>query len=58
MDGFDLLLLIVVAYVALMSLVRLMLARRDRLIQDLQRQVEAQMRGRTSAPDSPGNKAA
>jgi heme exporter protein D len=59
MDGFDLVLLIVVAYVAITSLVRLMLARRDRLIQDLHKQVEAQARGRKAGrEDTHGNRAA
>ena len=46
MDGWDLVLLIVVSYVAVMALVRLMLARRDRLVSDLRGQLDEQLRRR------------
>jgi hypothetical protein len=58
MDGLDLVLLIVVSYVAVTSLVRLMLARRDRLIQDLHKQLESQVGGRKTEPEPQGNRAA
>ncbi|MCC7474596.1 MAG: hypothetical protein IT425_04320 [Pirellulales bacterium] len=45
MSRTDLVLLAFVAYFAVMSLVRLMRARRDALVSDVQRQVEAR-RGR------------
>lgn len=40
MDVWDIVLLVVVTYIALTSLVRLMLGRRDALLKDLQRQLE------------------
>jgi hypothetical protein len=59
MDAWDLVLLIVVSYVAVMSLVRLMLARRDRLLKDLQKQLDQQLRQRQQGGrDSRGNRAA
>ena len=58
MDGWDLVLLITVSYVAVTSLVRLMLARRDRLLEDLQKQLDAQLRNRPPAGDTQSNRAA
>ena len=58
MDGWDLLLLVVVAFVAVMALVRLMLVRRDQLIKDLQKQLDAQVRARKAAVEKPENRAA
>jgi hypothetical protein len=46
MDGWDIVVLIVVSYVAVMALVRLMLARRDRLLKDLHRQLDEQLQQR------------
>ncbi len=48
MDGFDLMLLIVVSYLAVTALVRMMLARRDRLIKRWHQQLEGQLRERSS----------
>jgi hypothetical protein len=59
MDAWDLVLWIVVSYVAVMSLVRLMLTRRDRLLKDLQKQLDQQLRqGQQGGRDSRGNRAA
>ncbi len=44
MDGFDVALLAVVGYVAVMALVRLMTKRRDQMIDELQEQVKDEQR--------------
>ena len=49
MSRADIILLAVAAYVAVMALVRLMKARRDVLVADVQRQVEARRRRRPLA---------
>ena len=46
MDGWDLALLLVVSYLAVMALVRLMLFRRDRLIKDMSARLDDQLRRR------------
>jgi hypothetical protein len=46
MSRSDMILLGVAAYVAVMSLVRLMKARRDALVADVQRQVDARRTGK------------
>ena len=54
LSRWDLALLAVAAYVAVMSLVRLMRARRDQLVADVQRQVQArkkQARAAAAAED-------
>ncbi len=42
MDGWDLVILVAAAYLAVTALVRLMLRRRGQVIEDLQRQVREQ----------------
>ena len=49
MDAWDLVLLIVVSYLAVMALVKLMLARRDQVVKDLRMQLDEQMRQRKLA---------
>lgn len=46
MDGWDVALLVVVSYIAVMALVRLMVGRRDRLIKDMSAQLNDQLRRR------------
>ncbi len=46
MDAWDVVLLVVMSYVAVMALVRLMLARRERLIKDLRKQLDEQVRNK------------
>lgn len=58
MDGLDLVLLIVVSYLAVTSLVRLMLQRRDRLIEDMHKQVDEHLKARPPAAKDPHSRAA
>ena len=57
MSRADLILLAVAAYVAVMSLVRLMKARRDKLVAEVQQQVDAR-RGKKRTPSTDNRKAA
>jgi len=55
MDGMtrtDIILLVIAAYVAVMTLVRLMRRRRDELVADVQRQVHAHRKRARQAADS------
>jgi hypothetical protein len=47
----DVVLLLVVTYVAVMTLVRLMKSRRDQVVADVQRQVEAHRRDKKRQPN-------
>jgi hypothetical protein len=58
MSRSDFVLLAVAAYVAVMSLVRLMKSRRDTLVADVQRQVEAHRRKRPAPPKAEQREAA
>jgi hypothetical protein len=51
MSRSDLIILSVAAYVAVMTLVRLMKARRDALVADVQKQVEAHRRKKPAVPN-------
>lgn len=51
MSRSDLIILTVAAYVAVMTLVRMMKARRDALVADVQKQVDARRRKKASAPE-------
>jgi hypothetical protein len=48
----DFLLLVAAAYVAVMTLVRLMRQRRDVLVADVQKQVQAQRRAKRRQPET------
>jgi hypothetical protein len=55
----DIILLAIAAYVAVMTLVRLMQRRRDELVADVQQQVDARRkRGKQSAADDQQNRGA
>jgi hypothetical protein len=57
MSRTDIILLAVAAYVAVMTLVRLMKSRRDALVADVQRQVDARRkRGRTAGDGAGKNR--
>jgi hypothetical protein len=47
----DFILLVIAAYVALMTLVRLMKRRHDQVVADVQRQVDARRRDKKRQPD-------
>jgi hypothetical protein len=53
MDGWDVALLAVAGYVAVSALVRLMLARRDRLLAEFRAQMAEEKRRRKQAPKKP-----
>lgn len=57
MSRADIILLAIAAYVAVMSLVRLMKARRDQLVAEVQQQVDAR-RQKKRAPSTDNRKAA
>jgi len=54
----DIILLAIAAYVAVMTLVRLMRERRDVLVADVQKQVQAQRRARRRQQEEPDRDAA
>lgn len=54
----DIFLLAIAAYVAVMTLVRLMRERRDVLVADVQKQVQAQRRARQRQQEEPDRDAA
>lgn len=57
MDGWDVAIWVVAAYVATLSLVRLMTARRKNLLDDLRNGATAAKAGRTSGQEAPGEAA-
>jgi heme exporter protein D len=52
MDGWDVALLVAAGYLAVSALVRLMLRRRDQVLDDFRRQVEQQRHQDAEAPES------
>jgi hypothetical protein len=52
MSRADIALLVIAAYIAVMTLVRLMKARRDVLVADVQRQVDARHKKRPTKPEN------
>jgi heme exporter protein D len=55
MDTWDIVLLVVAGYLAVMALVRLMLRRRDQLLDEYRRQAEAEQQ-RAPAAQPPGRR--
>ncbi len=58
MDGWDLVLLVAAAYLAVTALVRLMLRRRSQVLDDLQRQVREQQDRQAGGDDVPSRRIA
>lgn len=50
MDRWDILIIVVAGYLAIMTLVRLMAARRDQLVQQVRQQIEQQRAQQKAAP--------